>query len=808
MTWIIPNLWLIPALPLLAAGLSAVTPRSGRRFAASLAIGSMTLAFVLSCWAFAQTLGEHGEAARQVHNFDWFALGEATLKLGWMLDPLTAAMLVMITFVGGLIFIYSVGYMAHDDNFTRFFCFLSLFAAAMLGVVLANSLLLLFICWELVGFASYILIGFWYHKPSAAAAAKKAFITTRVGDVFFFLGMVWLYAETGTLLFYDNGAGCLEQSALSKLLGQTTFIGMGVSTAISLLIFCGAIGKSGQVPLHVWLPDAMEGPTPVSALIHAATMVAAGVFLVARVYPLMEVVPAVSANSASVAMAEQTLTPALSMLAVSPSPLNGERAGVRGENGLEPPDPDDRSLTDTRHSERSVELTGSILRTASPLTLALSPLRGEGKGYSTLGDAFGPRRFFATALSTNRGEGRAEGERSLPPVPVSTSLRAVTWVGAITAVFAALIAVAQSDIKRILAYSTVSQLGYMMMGLGVGGVAVGLFHLLTHAFFKALLFLGAGSVIHGCHGEQDIRRMGGLRPFMPVTFFSYAVGMMALAGVPLVFSGFWSKDEILHAAWFWQPSKWPFALGVFGALLTAFYMTRQVCYVFLGPDRRHRLETGDAEIRSPAPPHESPRIMTIPLAVLAVCTVVLSAFATPVFPWFHSYLSGHAAHLQRSVEIGLLLTMLLSTFIVTAGLGAGWWLYGRNPVTSADEPDALERLKPEWFSVLRGKFFIDELYEMSVVRFNAWSAGAARWLDEKLWDGVVSVVSYAVLAFSWLSRLIDEFIVNLGFDQGCDGLRLGARLLSLWQNGQVQRYLRVIALALAVFALVFMWGCK
>src|SRR5258708_7859444 len=264
--------------------------------------------------------------------------------------------------------------------------------------------------------------------------------------------MVWLYAQSGTLLFYeDGGSGCMEHSALVKLVAQTTTAGMAVSTGIALLIFCGAIGKSGQVPLHVWLPDGLEGPTPVSALIHAATMVAAGVFLVARVYPLMALQPA------------------------------GSSAGA-------------------------------------------------------------------------------------------ATLAVITWVGALTAVFAASIAVAQTDIKRILAYSTVSQLGFMMMGLGVGGVAVGMFHLITHAFFKALLFLGAGSVIHGCHEEQDVRCMGGLRKFMPVTFATYAIGMMALSGVPIFFSGFWSKDEILHAARSWSVTRWPFYLGVVGAFLTAFYM--------------------------------------------------------------------------------------------------------------------------------------------------------------------------------------------------------------------------------------------
>jgi NADH-quinone oxidoreductase subunit L len=598
---------------------------------------------------------------------------------------------------------------------------------------LANSLLLLFICWELVGFASYMLIGFWYHKPSAAAAAKKAFITTRIGDVFFFLGLLWLYAESGTLLFYDGGNGCLEQSTLTKLVAQTTLGGMAVSTAVSLLIFCGAIGKSGQVPLHVWLPDAMEGPTPVSALIHAATMVAAGVFLVARVYPLMAVSP--------------------------PQPTAAE---VR-----------------------------------KPPTAVLEPSKPEQHD----------RPKAASSLSGR--EAKAEHPASHPVASISTALQAVTWIGAITAVFAALIAVAQTDIKRILAYSTVSQLGYMMVGLGVGGVAVGMFHLLTHAFFKALLFLGAGSVIHGCHEEQDIRFMGGLRRFMPITFATYAIGMMALAGVPLFFSGFWSKDEILHAAWLWQPSKWPFLLSFVGAFLTAFYMTRQMWFVFFGESRTAAApveEHLEPARHRPDVPHESPPVMTFPLAILAVCTILLGAFGTPIFPWFQDYLSGEAAHVRTSVDVGVLLTMLASTFIVAGGIGLGWWLYRRQPRVRPEDPDALEKLQPDWFAVLRGKFFIDELYEISFLRWNAWCARTARWMDEHLWESAVLAVSLLVLGLSWLNRLIDEFVVNLGFNQGCGGLRSGARLLSLWQNGQIQRYLRVIGLGLVVFGLVFIRG--
>ena len=363
-------LWLIPALPIVAAGLAALLKQSRRGVSATLAVGAMSLSLLLSIFAFVHVVSEwmQGIAAREVLNFTWIQVGATNVDLGWVLDPLSAAMLVMVSFVGLLIFIYSLGYMKHDENFTRFFCFLSLFAGAMLGVVIANSLLLLFMCWELVGLTSYLLIGFWYQKPAAAAAAKKAFLTTRVGDVFFLLGIVWLFAQSGTLLFYNNGAGSIESNSLAALLSQPAALGLSAAGAIGLLIFAGAAGKSGQFPLHVWLPDAMEGPTPVSALIHAATMVAAGVYLIARVYPLMH-------------------------------------AGA---------------------------LAGGT----------------------------------TTALTT------------------------VTWVGAFTAVFAALIAVAQNDIKRILAYSTVSQLGYMMAGLGMGGVAVGIFHLITHAFFKALLFLG------------------------------------------------------------------------------------------------------------------------------------------------------------------------------------------------------------------------------------------------------------------------------------------------------------------------------
>ncbi|MBA4146952.1 MAG: NADH-quinone oxidoreductase subunit L [Verrucomicrobia bacterium] len=671
-------LFLIPLLPLVAAGVSALIGRHQRKLAATLAIGSMALAFLISCAAFAASLNApaQGEVFRQVFNFNWFQLGEGSLRLGFILDPLTAVMLVMVTFVGLLIFIYSAGYMAHDENFKQFFCFLSLFAAAMLGLLISNSLLLLFICWELVGLASYLLIGFWFQKPSAAAAAKKAFITTRIGDIGLFLGMLWLYGKTGTLLFYDGGNGCLESSALTQLVAQTAFAGMALSTVIALLIFCGAVGKSGQVPLHVWLPDAMEGPTPVSALIHAATMVAAGVFLMARVYPLV------------------------------------------------------------------------------------------------------------TAQA---------GDLSLP----TTAAQVITFVGAITAVFAALIAVGQNDLKRILAYSTVSQLGFMMIGLGVGGVAVAMFHLITHAFFKALLFLGAGSVIHGCHEEQDIRKMGGLRKFMPVTFATYAIGMLALCGVPF-FAGFWSKDEILHAAHAWPGSHIPFYLAIIGAFLTAFYMTRQVCYVFFG---MHRGDKHHA-------PHESPRTMTVPLTILAVFAVILGFLGTPAWPWFSGWLTGHPVEFNfgKLLAGGALGMMVLSALIACGGIGLGWWVYAKAAAKPSIELDPLEKLSPVVFGWLRGRLFIDELYAATVIRLTTLLAVTSDWLDRVLWGGMVQLVGGCTNLFSRLNLTIDNTVVNGGFDQGCEGLRESAGWLSRLRNGQLQNYLRTIGAALFVLLLFLIWG--
>ena len=673
--WALP---VIPILPLLAAAALAVFEPEDKRRASLAAIWAMIGSFLFSLLAVVH-VASVGEG-RIVHNFTWLHFGGSALELGCILDPLSAIMVAMITFVGTLIFIFSAGYMADDENYSKFFCYLSLFAAAMLGLIIANSLLLMFICWELVGLASYLLIGFWYYKPSAAAAAKKAFITTRIGDLGLFIGMLWLYSETGTLLFYDGGNGCLEQTALATLVGKTTIFGISLATMIALLIFCGAVGKSGQVPLHVWLPDAMEGPTPVSALIHAATMVAAGVFLMARIYPLAEIAP--------------------------------------------------------------------------------------------------------------------------PGVEVSTTLQAMTWVGAITAVFASLIAIGQFDIKRVLAYSTVAQLGYMFMGLGVGGVAVGMFHLITHAFFKALLFLGSGSVIHGCHHEQDMRMMGGLKKHMPATFVTYAIGMMALSGFPLFFAGFWSKDEILHAAWNWAPSGWPFWMGLLGALLTAFYMTRQMFYVFYGEYRGHGGEAGKADYDHQ--PHESPLVMVVPLLILAPFAALLGFLGTPIDPWFQAFIDQVPVH--GHMTWGTAGFWLLSTCVVATGVGLGWWLYGIEPPTRASDKDELEHYVPAQFGWLRDRFYIDEFYQATVIRWHAWFGELCLWFDRRVLTLLVSIVTLITLAFSWMSRFIDEYLVNPGFDRGCKEVRRGGGFFSGLQGGQVQEYLRAIGIALVVFILILFVG--
>jgi len=673
MSWIVTSLWLIPAVPLAASLIILSLANSRRSAAAALAIIGQIAALALSILAFLPTL--QARDCRSVHNFTWFTFGEQALRIGWVLDSLAAAMLVMIALVGLCIFVFSAGYMADDKNLTRFFAYLSFFSGAMLGVVIANSLLLLFVFWELVGLASYLLIGFWIHKPSAAAAAKKAFITTRIGDLGFFVGILWLYGGSGTLLFYDGGKGCLETAGL---------LALGASaTCVALLIFCGAVGKSGQFPLHIWLPDAMEGPTPVSALIHAATMVAAGVFLVARVYPLFSF-------------------------------------------------------------------------------------------------------------------GAIDG--------VTPSLIVVVSIGTITALMASLIALGQFDIKRILAYSTVSQLGLMMVSLGVGGVAAGMMHLIAHGFFKALLFLGAGSVIHGCHHEQDIRKMGGLRSLMPISFLTYAIGMMTLSGVPFFFSGGWTKEEILHATAHWHVSHIPHYLMLAGVVLTALYMTRQMIYIFFG-NRRAASENA----------HESPPIMTMPLIVLAICSIAFSVVLTPAWPWLHGYLTGEPAHFDIALLVQPILFVSLA--LVAVGIGLGFVIYGKagqlatgrvRPTGGQDrrrtaEMDPIEHAQPALFHFLENKMWLDEIYDRTVV---AWSRMAARisdWMDRHFWDGLVRGFAGLGQLFGIFSANFDERGINVGVDETMTGTRGLGRVMSTWHSGQIQTYLGMIAVGMLALLILYAW---
>jgi NADH-quinone oxidoreductase subunit L len=387
----------------------------------------------------------------------------------------------------------------------------------------------------------------------------------------------------------------------------------------------------------------------------------------------------------------------------------------------------------------------------------------------------------------------------------------VAWIGALTALFGALVAVAQNDIKRILAYSTISQLGYMMVGLAVGGVAVGMFHLITHAFFKALLFLGAGSVIHGCHEEQDIRRMGGLWKQMPLTFLTYAVGMLALSGFPIFFSGFWSKDAIIGAAHAWPVSKGPFVLLIVGALLTAFYMARQVAYVFFGTWRGH----GAA--------HESPRVMTLPLAVLAVFAIGLGVLGTPAWPWFTSFIESKALTVDMHAfsEPGLLPLMGFASLLVFLGLGAGWWLYARRPIElpasapehhhiaeHGNEPqdhrgdlvDVVDSSFPTLWKWLANRLYFDQLYAVTVLRWYAALAWLSDWLDRRVWGGVVSAVSEAFRVLGLMNKNVDSQWIDGSFDKGCEELVTGGGVLAWLQAGRAPGYLR--ALALGVLLLV------
>jgi len=621
--------WLIPALPLTGFLILLVTGRRlGDPRAGWLATGMMVGAFLVTLGVFLALLGRHGEARAFDQNlFAWVPAGGLHVEMGFLVDPLSVTMALFVTGVGALIHLYATGYMHGDERYHTFFVYLNLFAFSMLMLVLADSFLLTFLGWEGVGACSYFLISFWFERPSAATAGKKAFVTNRIGDFGFMLAMFLIFATFGSLQYPEVLARAGE---LPKV----------TATAIAFLLFLGAVGKSAQLPLYVWLPDAMEGPTPVSALIHAATMVTAGVFLMVRVNPI----------------------------------------------------------------------------------LALAP----------------------SATTT------------------------IAVVGALTALFAATVACAQNDIKKVLAYSTVSQLGYMFLAVGSGAYVAAIFHMVTHAFFKALLFLGAGSVIHGMHDEQDMKKMGGLRAWMPITSATFIVGWLAIAGVP-PFAGFWSKDDILLNAWEKSPVLW--FIGLVTALLTAYYMSRQVFLVFFGGERWKQ----QADSKTPAEaeakpdhepaaakgghgegvhgdfkPHESPTSMAYPLIVLATLAAIGGVLKSPLERWLEPVVGEHLHKVTSAggTKLGL---GLVTTVAALAGIGIAYTIYMRHRVKEAAvEPTVLQRA-----------WYVDQFYQGAVeAPARALANFSAFVVDAKVIDGAVNGVGALVRAGGSRLRTVQSGFVR------------------------------------------------
>ena len=671
---------LIPLPPFLAFALIVLFFNRWKRVSHSIAIGAVTLSFLMAQLVFWSVVGgdPHELAAHPIAvQFPWLPSGNQALYMGVMVDPLTAFTLFFVSITCLAIFVYSVGYMHGDPRYSRFFAYISLFATGMLGLTIADNLLLLFIFWEIMGLCSYLLIGFWFEKPSAYKAGIKAFLTTRIGDVIMLLGIVYLYTQTGHLDF-----GTLLSGTVLHDLGVTASVipGLSVAAAAGLLLFAGTVGKSAQFPLHVWLPDAMEGPTPVSAMIHAATMVSAGVYLAARMFPLLAV-------------------------------------------GLE----------------------------------------------------------------------HAAGT---PP------MTAMAVIGTFTAFFAATIAVAQNDIKRVLAYSTISQLAYMVAALGIGAYVAATFHLVSHAFFKALLFLGSGSVIIGSHHEQDMMEMGGLRKRMPITFWTFVAGGMALSGLPLITAGFWSKDEILAHAWAGHPVVFWVLAG--GAFLTAFYTMRQICLTFAGSPRGEHAEHA----------HETPWTMTAPLVVLALFALFFGFVGVPEdFPvlgpliggsFFHHFVGATLGESLESLPFAMT-PLLISALMVLGGLGGGWLIYGRRPLARG-EPDPLVRWLGPVHTLLKNKYYVDELYSVAFIQPTVWLAKAVyRWIDRGLIDGILHTVARVAEWFGAANRWIHRYVIDGG---AVDGLGKVTGFLGrkgrLWlQTGQVQHYLLQVLFFLCAFVLLY-----
>jgi len=610
---------LVIALPLAGFLITAVIGRRLGLDAFWVPVGAVVLSWLAAMVVVASVLGSSGDTAVAVTLWHWIPAGSFTVDVGFLVDHLTAVLLIVVTTIGMLVHVYAIGYMRHDPGYWRFFAYLNLFMVSMLLLVLADSWLVVFVAWEGVGLCSYLLIGFWYRKRSAAEASKKAFITNRVGDVGFALGIMAIFVNTGTLNIRDS---------IGVLTSPTTAPFPIPIALIALFIFAGAVGKSAQFPLHVWLPDAMEGPTPVSALIHAATMVNAGVYLVAR-------------SNAIFASAPEVMT-------------------------------------------------------------------------------------------------------------------IVAAIGIFTAILAASIAMTQTDIKRVLAYSTLSQLGYMFASLGVGAYTAAIFHLMTHGFFKGLLFLGSGSVIHAVHEEQDMRKMGGLAKKIPQTYWTMLIGAIAISGIPPL-AGFFSKDEILGES-YKLGFQWVWAIGVVVAVLTAFYMFRLIGLTFWGKSRVDK----DVEPRI----HESPRVMTVPLWLLAIPSVVLGAILSwpgpPLGPLFGVQGEGLLAgwlkpifergeallgHQEAAFNIagidGALLA--ISIAVAVAGTLGAWRLFGveLGPIQGNARPSLVRRLTDRVYFLYRAsanKWWFDDINNLLFVVIGGRVANGLAWFDRNVVDGIVNSI--------------------------------------------------------------------
>ena len=564
--------WLIPFIPALSTFILAVFGRKlPKKYVSWQACLAVFASFVISAISFYGLLQTSHESYPLIKSlFSWIHAGSFIVNFSFQLDPLSAVMALVVSGVGFIIHVYSVGYMAKDKGYTRYFTYLNLFTFAMLMLVMASNIVLMFVGWEGVGLCSYLLIGFWFEKHSAANAGKKAFIVNRIGDACFLLGILFIFTHFGSGEF----------TAINQAI-SAGFIGPGFATLVAVLLFVGATGKSAQIPLYVWLPDAMEGPTPVSALIHAATMVTAGVYMVSRMNLL----------------------------------------------------------------------------------------------YSLSG----------------------------------TAAEIVAVIGALTAVYAATMALTQNDIKRVLAYSTISQIGYMFIGCGVGAYAAGMFHLYTHAFFKSLLFLCAGSVMHALSGELNMKKMGGLRKYLPITYPTFLIGAIAIAGIPF-FSGFFSKDAILTQA-FASGNYFVWTLGIMGAVLTAFYMFRLIFLTFHGEERL------DPEVKKHL--HESPRMMTVPLVILAFFSIIAGYVGLPVvigekLNIFQNFLEpvmvkAHEAHPSIQTEWFLI---LISVAVAVTGIFIAYVFYIRNPRI----PGQLRNQFPGVYRLLFNKYYVDEIYNAAFVK--------------------------------------------------------------------------------------------